>query len=163
MELATEVIGVEKIRSFELKDGAREVDIELHDGTHIEAKDWSEWRADKVDKQFYQDLENQTKAGTDPTGLERIRWMFRSPAPASVARMRVTMARTLERFIADKTKAGRGEDQANALREAFGKALRLVEVPKIDRTQVVKPPVDFQPPLPPPRRRDDAPAATGTP
>jgi hypothetical protein len=164
MELAREVIGIEKIRSFELKQGAREVDIELLDGTHIEAKDWSEWRPDKVDGQFYQDLENQTHDGTDPTGLERIRWMFRSPAPASVASMRATMARTLERFISAKIKAGLlTPEQANVLRDAFGKALKLVEVPKIDRTQVVKPPIDWHPPLPPPRRRDDAPARAGAP
>jgi hypothetical protein len=157
MELAREVIGIEKVRSFEVKEGLREVDIELHDGTHVEAKDWSEWRPDKVDKQFYQDLENNTHDGTDPSGLDKIRWLFRSPPPTSVARIRVTMARALERFIGDKVKAGlMTEAQADALRDAFGKALKLVEVPTIDRTQVVKPPIDWHPPLPPPRRRDDA-------
>jgi hypothetical protein len=157
MELARYVIGIEKILSFEVRvttaTGGRDIDILLRDGRTIEAKDWSAWLPDKVQEQFYKDLEYNTRDGVDAKGFEKIQWLFRSPPPASVAKIRATMRATLEQFIAGK---GLAKAEADALRDAFDAHLGLVEVPKIDRTQVVqKPGVATTPPLPFKKKDDD--------
>ncbi len=157
MEAARLIIGLENIARFEfpLRAGTkgREVDIVLKDGTKVEMKDWSDWKGlrGKLDDQFKVDLESETRGGTDASGIRKIRWMFRFPPPADLATIRARMKGNLETFIKEKLDAGSiNADQAQALRDAFGDHLGIVEAPKIDRTKVHKPVPVPQPPMPVP-------------
>jgi hypothetical protein len=151
-EIARYEIGIGNIRSMEVKEGGRVVDITKTNGDIVECKDWLDWRPDKVDEQFFEDLKNKTRGGTYARGLKDISWIFRGPSPVGVAKIRSTMRATLERFIAEKRLK---PPQADALRKVFDAHVDLVMVPEIDRTQVLKPPFVWHPPLPPPQHKDD--------
>jgi len=157
MKLARMVIGIDKIHAFEVPNttatGGRITDILLHSGRVIEAKDWRTWMPEKVQDQFFKDLEINTKNGTDPAGLEKIHWMFGDPPPVSLADIRATMRTALEDFIVKK---GLTKNEADALRDAFDAHTKLVEAPKLG-VPTVKPPVKSKSPIhtPPPPPKDD--------
>lgn len=155
IEAARLVIGLENISHFEFPlttaTGGREVDIVLKDGTKVEMKDWSDWAKlrPKMEKQFKVDLEAETLAGTDASGIKRIRWMFRNPPPADLATIRAQMKGVLNGFIAEKIAAGTlNEAQADSLRQAFADHLGIAESPVMDRTKVHRPIPPSQPPMP---------------
>jgi hypothetical protein len=99
-------IGIDKIRSFEVPKttatGNRVIDILLLDGRTIEAKDWATWMPEKVQEQFFKDLEINTVDGSVASGMEKIRWLFKDPAPVNVKDIRATMKLALEDFIVKK-------------------------------------------------------------
>jgi hypothetical protein len=160
MKLAKLVIGIDKIRSFEVHKttatGNRVIDILLLDGTSVEAKDWATWMPDKVQEQFFKDLEINTKDGTLPDGMKKISWLFREPAPVSIKEIQDTMRVALEDFIVKK---GLTKIQADALRDAFNAHKSLVEAPKLGLPTVArgvpKPARPVVIPPPPPTKDDD--------
>jgi hypothetical protein len=160
MKLARMVIGIDKIRSFEVPKttatGNRVIDILLLDGRTVEAKDWANWLPDKVQEQFFRDLEINTVDGTVASGMEKIRWIFSDPPPVSVADIRATMKTALEDFIVKK---GLTKDKADALRDAFDAHSSLVESPKLGlpaaKPGVETPPKKTEVPPPPPRKDDE--------
>jgi hypothetical protein len=160
MKLARMVIGIDKIRSFEVpkttSTGNRVIDILLLDGRTVEAKDWANWLPDKVQEQFFRDLEINTANGKAPSGMEKIRWLFSDPAPVSITEIRATMKTALEDFIVKK---GLTMDEAKTLRDAFDAHTSMVEAPKLG-LPTAKPPVEPPPkkvdvPPPPPRKDDE--------
>ena len=135
--------------------GNRVIDILLLDGRSVEAKDWATWLPEKVQEQFFRDLEINTVDGAVPSGMEKIRWIFNEPAPVSIADIRATMKTALEDFIVKK---GLAKDKADALRDAFDAHTSLVEAPKLGlptaKPGTPKPSKPIYTP-PPPTRRDD--------
>jgi hypothetical protein len=159
MKLARMVIGIENIRSFEVPKttgtGNRVIDILLLDGRTVEAKDWVNWLPDKVQEQFFRDLEINTADGSVASGLEKIRWIFKEPTPVSIKDIRTTMKTALEDFIVKK---GLSKDKADALRDAFDAHSSLVEAPKLGlptAKPATGPPAKTVTVPPPPTQKDE--------
>jgi len=61
------VIGIEKVAAFEKSvtatSGGRDIDIVLRDGRVIETEDWDTWKPEKVDDQFFKDLDRRQSTG----------------------------------------------------------------------------------------------------
>ncbi len=157
LELIRIVIGTQKVKAVEVKVPGREIDILLHDGSRIEAKDWNTWDAAKLEKQFVRDLDAETNGGKNADGIKKIQWSFRDPLPVSETEVLTTMKSALEKFITEKMAAGSiGKTEADNLRKAFNEHTGLLSVPKIDAKHVAPPkPLITNPPMPPHIKNDD--------
>lgn len=112
---------------------AREYDIELSNGQRVECKDWSTWEyADgSLGDPFERDVASLTDNFTNPSGIRRMRYLFRNPPPRSVANIRAFLRGRLENAL-------RRAEAEPATREAmlaeFDDYLLLVEAPDLQRS-----------------------------
>jgi hypothetical protein len=134
----------------------RRYDILLTDGTRLEMKDWDKWFPDSLRSQFRRDVLLNTRNLADPSGISKVRWIFRPPGPQSAAVIRATMREALDNVMNEFNVNARTRADLIRAFEAHGD---LVTIATTTRTSVplqTAPPVQQFAPVLPPRREEQS-------
>ncbi len=158
MEVIRFVGGAEAVAGIEIREPiaarAREYDITLRDGTRIECKDWSTWEyADGLGDQFLRDMAHLTDNFTNPSGMRRMRYLFRrvnGQPVRPVEEIKSFLRTRLERQLAGET-----EEVRNAMLREFDAYGDLVQSPELQRSGSLSLPPPGAPSPAPPFPHDD--------
>jgi hypothetical protein len=156
MEYMRYTVGIENVARIEHRvplggSRAREYDVILRDGTHIELKNWRGWYEESLIKEFEDDVTILTSRLTNPDGLVRIRYVFRHPPPRSIENMRAWFRLRLENIL---TRADASPELRESMLRVFDRHADLVQSPPMQRSGGL--------PLPPVPAPQPSPALPGT-